>query len=783
MGFFRRLLNLLRPRARTSVTDHDHWDKHRERRGHRYRHTHANRDSELFRYPSQDRTSVTSHGRPSMTYEPPSMTYEPPSMTHEQPPMTSDERYRTPYNEQPPTSTRRHHDAQFFTALPSAPFSPVALPGTSGNLPTIGRLDPPGALGILMHDEQQHNQEERPNLYRTIPLPSVTSTPGNSPVSNNQAVSASMVPPQANHLGPEESSPDAGNSTSLLFESPVQGITYEIPQYLHLVKNLKIESPISIRRFLSILTCSHLEMFSVTTNEDDVTHAVDFSGRVPAGNLISLSIVTSVESKLLLDRFMARNLRIFHLEWNSQGSRIPIPNSADIGIDLFVKQSGCRLNMLSLHVCDDPSLALLPAHTQCLALALPPELLGQIFLSCLEPKEITRVCQYWRNVAISLPILWSTLSPDFKSTPGKIALYRLWLERSQNHPLTFNFLDTLPKSDPALDLYFSHMHHWGDVQADMGSESIYRLLTLRTEMVPLLEKLEIWNHTKSTEDEQRIDNLTPVLASFSSLSEIIWSGYIPRNISSIAWPYLRRFVICESFDTRQCLLLMARCPMIEEIVILDLMNSTHDITLPIVDLPHLRTLYLKGDTGQLLDQLVLPSLHSLDMTPPMDDNALERLGARSSCNLFHLRLFEDESPMHTISEWNALEYLRSACCQTLRSLHIEPATTDTFLRNLTWKVDGEIGNQYLPDLVELSARSYTTDGIVSEMVASRWNIQGKGNPPARLVCLDICQMVYARVEGDLVTLPLHSYYRDRAVLGELADQGLILTDGYGSSSR
>ncbi|KAG5349867.1 hypothetical protein C0989_001500 [Termitomyces sp. Mn162] len=348
MGFFRRLLNLLRPRARTSVTDHDHWDKHRERRGHRYRHTHANRDSELSRYPSQDRTSVTSHGRPSMTYEPPSMTYEPPSMTHEQPPMTSDERYRTPYNEQPPTSTRRHHDAQFFTALPSAPFSPVALPGTSGNLPTIGRLDPPGALGILMHDEQQHNQEERPNLYRTIPLPSVTSTPGNSPVSNNQAVSASMVPPQANHLGPEESSPDAGNSTSLLFESPVQGITYEIPQYLHLVKNLKIESPISIRRFLSILTCSHLEMFSVTTNEDDVTHAVDFSGRVPAGNLISLSIVTSVESKLLLDRFMARNLRIFHLEWNSQGSRIPIPNSADIGIDLFVKQSGCRLNMLSL---------------------------------------------------------------------------------------------------------------------------------------------------------------------------------------------------------------------------------------------------------------------------------------------------------------------------------------------------------------------------------------------------------------------------------------------------
>ncbi|KAG5335892.1 hypothetical protein C0989_012618 [Termitomyces sp. Mn162] len=383
MGFFRRLLNLVRPRARrTSDTDHDHWDRHRERRGHHYRHTYGNRDSELSRYPSQDRTSITSHGRPSTTF---------------------DERYHTAYNEQPPTSTRRHHDAQFFTALPSAPFSPLSLPATSENLPTIGCLDPPGALGILMHGEQQHNQAERPNLYRTIPLPPVTPTPGNSsasrlslpgagnfphspfgrldapgalgismhqghrhfsgtiplppvnstpvnsPVSNNQADSASMVPPQANHLGPEESSPVAGNSTSLPLGSPAQGITYEIPQVLHLANNLKIENPISMQRLLSILLfCSDLEMLSVMINEDDVTHAVDFSSRVAAENLISLSIVTSVESKLILDKFTAPNLWTFHLEWNSQESRNLIPISADIGIDLFVKKSECYLNTLSL---------------------------------------------------------------------------------------------------------------------------------------------------------------------------------------------------------------------------------------------------------------------------------------------------------------------------------------------------------------------------------------------------------------------------------------------------
>ncbi|KAH0578667.1 hypothetical protein H2248_003798 [Termitomyces sp. 'cryptogamus'] len=445
--------------------------------------------------------------------------------------------------------------------------------------------------------------------------------------------------------------------------------------------------------------------------------------------------------------------------------------------------------MADKRVCDEFPLA--PANQQCLVLELPPELLGQILISCLSPREIARVfpinilapplvlcqvCRYWRNVAMSLPILWSTLCLDFRSTPKKIALYRLWLERSQHHPLTFNFSDILPKSDPALDLLCSHMYHWGDIEVDMGSESTHRLLTLRAEMVPLLQRIKIRDNTQSMQNEQGIDKIAPILASLSSLSEIIWLGYIPRNISTIFWPYLRRFVIHKSVNTRQCLLLMARCPMIEEIVILHLMNPTHDTTLPVVDLPHLRTLYLQGDTGQLLDRLLCPSLRSLDMTPPMDNKILQRLGARSSCNLFHLCLLEDDRPMHTISEWDALEYLQSACCQTLRSLHIKPATTDTFFRNLTWKADGEAGTQYLPHLVELSATSFTTDGIVSEMVASRWHIQRKGNSPARLVFVKIRQMLFARrmAKGDLVSLPLHTYKQDKAVLGELAAQGLTL---------
>ncbi|KAG5351852.1 hypothetical protein C0989_004742 [Termitomyces sp. Mn162] len=320
--------------------------------------------------------------------------------------MTFDERYPTTYNEQPSTSTSQHHGGQFFTALQSASLSRLSLPGTSENLPTIGRLDVPDALGISLNGESQYEHpiygtiplppltptpasssvsrlsllgtsenlltfpfgwldapgalgismsgedqyvREHPDIYGTIPLPPVSPMPGSTPVSNNQDELAFMVPPQAMHPGTEDSFPVIGNSTSCPSGPPAQGIAYQIPQYLQLVGNLKLENPISIRRFLSILQyCSHLEVLSIMINRDDVTHACGFSARLAAENLIDLSIVTTVESKLLLDTFMAPNLKILYLEWKSQENRDAIPNNADIGIDLFLMESKCYLNTLSL---------------------------------------------------------------------------------------------------------------------------------------------------------------------------------------------------------------------------------------------------------------------------------------------------------------------------------------------------------------------------------------------------------------------------------------------------
>ncbi|KAF8874613.1 hypothetical protein BD779DRAFT_249796 [Infundibulicybe gibba] len=63
-----------------------------------------------------------------------------------------------------------------------------------------------------------------------------------------------------------------------------------------------------------------------------------------------------------------------------------------------------------------------PVH--CAVFGIPPEILGEIFLHCLPPGKwgsfsasdplwvLTKVCYSWREVALSMPLLWSKLPPS-----------------------------------------------------------------------------------------------------------------------------------------------------------------------------------------------------------------------------------------------------------------------------------------------------------------------------------------------------------------------------------
>ncbi|KAF8205687.1 hypothetical protein K438DRAFT_1964103 [Mycena galopus ATCC 62051] len=79
-------------------------------------------------------------------------------------------------------------------------------------------------------------------------------------------------------------------------------------------------------------------------------------------------------------------------------------------------------------------------------LALPPEILAEIFLFCLggrpntpDPTEapllLCAVCQQWRNIASTTPQLWSSISVDLEGDPP-FDLVCIWLSRARSTPLS-----------------------------------------------------------------------------------------------------------------------------------------------------------------------------------------------------------------------------------------------------------------------------------------------------------------------------------------------------------
>ncbi|PFH46951.1 hypothetical protein AMATHDRAFT_129995, partial [Amanita thiersii Skay4041] len=82
---------------------------------------------------------------------------------------------------------------------------------------------------------------------------------------------------------------------------------------------------------------------------------------------------------------------------------------------------------------------------------LSPEILAEIFVHCLDQKNISndirrcplllcRVCSSWQHLALHTPKLWSTLNIKLRRMPISIKEFaehlHTWIKRSGNLPLT-----------------------------------------------------------------------------------------------------------------------------------------------------------------------------------------------------------------------------------------------------------------------------------------------------------------------------------------------------------
>ncbi|KAH0579249.1 hypothetical protein H2248_003399 [Termitomyces sp. 'cryptogamus'] len=354
---------------------------------------------------------------------------------------------------------------------------------------------------------------------------------------------------------------------------------------------------------------------------------------------------------------------------------------------------------------------------------LPAEVLGLIFLCALEPLFCRRrrplkhsncppmlfcqVCRWWRGVAISMPILWSTFNIRMAGKNIDLALYRLWLKRTQGAPLAINFNQNKDRGfDNVLALIFSHIRQWANVKLNFQPSICTKLLTLQPESLPLLKK-----------------KIVSIFAQIPTLSDLCWRVDIPDCFTSVVWSNLRKFSTAATLETGECLALLSSFPQIEDVFFRNYINSPADITSSALTVKNLRSFSIFwSDPAGLFDALTLPSLETLRSLVPADYTSIERLIERSNCTIRHLTV--------NARRGDLLALLKLKCLHSVCSLRFTGSSvlTDTIARQLTWNCDlSDSSAQLFPNLSLIGISCcHTSKGVLPFMIMSRWH--GSRNP-------------------------------------------------------
>jgi hypothetical protein len=140
-----------------------------------------------------------------------------------------------------------------------------------------------------------------------------------------------------------------------------------------------------------------------------------------------------------------------------------------------------------------------------MAVPLPPEIVSHIFLSCIPddngrvtigplamPLVLSGVCTQWRDVALSMPSLWTHI--EIERQDKKLELFKRWLARTDTRPISVRF------SFPAwkyprfawqfIDTLRDHCAQWEDVDIYIPDRVVEEKVQLEGSF-PALRRLSI----------------------------------------------------------------------------------------------------------------------------------------------------------------------------------------------------------------------------------------------------------------------------------------------------
>ncbi|KAJ7200080.1 hypothetical protein B0H12DRAFT_1244514 [Mycena haematopus] len=271
------------------------------------------------------------------------------------------------------------------------------------------------------------------------------------------------------------------------------------------------------------------------------------------------------------------------------------------------------------------------------ALALPPEILAEIFLFCLPscaglpnipypndaPLVLCGVCRLWRHVALTTPQLWSSIYidpesefdwDDLESGALYVDLCRVWLSRAQSTPLSLYFYSFMPCGQPLLELVSGLAQQWQHIE--VGSDILFTLPVHGN--YPLLEKLRIFPPPLSH----------PVLRFHDAprLRDV----YIPTYTTRIQLPWQQLTTFrTDHIEIENCLEFFRHASnLVEARVIISAYHSSALPTDTIFPLLQLQTLNLGGETHNgamkmtVLKCLKTPALKTLALGSLRSDGRL-----------------------------------------------------------------------------------------------------------------------------------------------------------------
>ncbi|RDB27065.1 hypothetical protein Hypma_005017 [Hypsizygus marmoreus] len=384
---------------------------------------------------------------------------------------------------------------------------------------------------------------------------------------------------------------------------------------------------------------------------------------------------------------------------------------------------------------------------------IPIEVLGEIFNQCLknpdvsmeymrerrvtnspsssiDPMTLAQVCQHWRVVALSMPVLWSSI---YITSPcwGHLRLTRVWLDRSGTCPLDIQLVQQ-QRSGLIMDhavthelitLLITQIHRWRSISFHLWERIPSSLSQISHNFLTQLESVTVLVSMKQPSENAHLDNMWRAAHAAPTLREVHWDrDYLATMPSHIPWNQLTVVCLHAILPMPSLMNILHSC---QNVVNLDV--HIHEIS-PIpptpATLPHLRRLSIWSGCpfNLFLDHLTLPQISSLDLIRsydpiiPEECTSLNNLLTRSDRYLSNL-LFSDEQ--HKDNGGSIVAFLGLPRMSSLKDLEILSPAGEQVMHALT--CESEPSHEVLlPRLEKLClARCHTTPDILSNMVLSR----------------------------------------------------------------